>query len=191
MKPFPAVKWVLALVFCAPIGALATNVDLPGLSNFQKVDDGVYRGAQPTGDGFTSLAKLGVKTVVDLRLIGERSQADERRAVEAAGMRYLSVPMAGMATPEDDEISRVLAVLDDSTAGPAFVHCQRGADRTGAVIGCYRINHDHWQNRQALTEARSVGMSWYQRALQSYVLHYQPSATPNLSALASHVDMAH
>ena len=42
------------------------------MPNFDKVNDFVYRGGQPTAEGFKSLAALGVKTVIDLREIGER-----------------------------------------------------------------------------------------------------------------------
>jgi tyrosine-protein phosphatase SIW14 len=171
--------WLLAL--CLPLAADAGGLQVPGVANLQKVNDEVYRGAQPTDLGFANLAQLGIRIVVDLRPNEEHSQADEQRLVEAAGMRYVSVPMKGMATPTDEQISRVLGLLDDSSAGPVFVHCQRGADRTGAVIACYRVGHDHWQNKQALGEARSYGMSWYQHALQQYVLHYQPPASPDVA----------
>ncbi|MBZ5611285.1 MAG: tyrosine-protein phosphatase [Acidobacteriia bacterium] len=157
-----------------PVLLAAGSPQLTGVSNFQKVSQTVYRGAQPAELGFDSLAKLGIKTVVDLRLIGEHSQAEEQRLVEARGMRYVSVPMKGMSTPTDEQVAKVLALFDDATAVPVFVHCQRGADRTGAVIACYRIGHDRWDNKKALSEARSYGMSWYQRALQKYVIQYQP-----------------
>jgi hypothetical protein len=42
------------------------------------------------------------------------------------------------------------------------------------VIACYRIEHDGWKNDKALVEARSMGMSWFEKAIQSYVLKYQP-----------------
>ncbi|MGD0616662.1 MAG: tyrosine-protein phosphatase [Bryobacteraceae bacterium] len=168
------------LVAFSAFGASAASLPLPGVVNFQKVDDQVYRGAQPTDVGFASLAHLGIKTVVDLRSIGEHSQADEQRLVEAAGMHYVSVPMKGMTSPSSDDVAKVLAMFNDSADGPVFVHCRRGADRTGAVIACYRIGHDHWDNKQALSEARALGMSWYQRALQNFVLHFQ--ATPVLAS---------
>ena len=144
-----------------------------GLSNFYKIDQHVWRGAQPDADGFAALAKMGVKTVLDLRG-PEHSEADEKQIVESLGMHYVSVPMLGMHTPTEDQISRAMSLMNDTTAWPVFVHCQRGADRTGAVVACYRIGHDHWDNKKALSEARSFGMSWYQRALQSYVKGYEP-----------------
>jgi protein tyrosine phosphatase (PTP) superfamily phosphohydrolase (DUF442 family) len=147
------------------------------LPNLQKVDDHVYRGAQPTVSGFKNLAELGIKTVVDLRDIGEHSQADERSVVTDLGMRYVSIPMQGMSTPKDKQVAAVLALLNDVTSGPLFVHCKRGADRTGTVIAVYRISHDGWDNKKALSEARSYGMSVFERAMQHYVTDYKPAVT--------------
>jgi len=147
------------------------------LPNFQKVDDHVYRGAQPTDSGFQELAQLGLKTVIDLRDIGEHSQADEQKVVTDLGMRYVSIPMHGMSTPKDDQVAAVEALLNDASSGPVFVHCKRGADRTGMVIAVYRISHDRWDNKKALTEAKSNGMSFLERAIQHYVMDYKPAVT--------------
>jgi protein tyrosine/serine phosphatase len=145
------------------------------------VSDHVYRGAQPTPEGFANLRKLGIETVVDLREPGDRS-ALEQEVVTAAGMRYVSVPMYGMSRPADESVQKALAMLEDSSTGPVFVHCRRGADRTGAVIACYRIEHDRWKNQQALAEAKSLGMSWFGKAIQSYVRKYQPRNLDTLRA---------
>jgi len=87
----------------ASVWASSQNEDLP---NFQKVDDPFYRGAQPTNSGFKDLAERGIKTVGDLRDISEHSQADEQKAVTDLGMRYVSVPMQGMATPRASRSQR-------------------------------------------------------------------------------------
>ena len=144
-----------------------------GIKNFYQIDNHVYRGAQPTDDGFQYLATIGVKTVIDLREADERSQA-EQRVVAAAGMKYVNVPMTGMTPPTESEISKILGILEENGSGPVFVHCKRGADRTGAVIAAYRINHDHWDNSRALSEAMSRGMSLFQLPRQSYIRAFQP-----------------
>ena len=161
---------VALFVFSLP--ALASS-SVPGINNFYQVDEHVYRGAQPTVEGLNYLAKIGVKTVLDLREDDERSAA-EAQVVTSLGMQYVSVPMTGLTPPTEAEITRILALLEDGTAGTVFVHCKRGADRTGAVIAAYRIDHHHWDNPRALKEAMSCGMSFFQFPRQSYILKFQP-----------------
>jgi protein tyrosine/serine phosphatase len=141
-----------------------------GVPNFHQVNEKIYRGAQPTAEGFQALAKMGIKAIVDLRREPEQFQA-EQRAVEALGMKFLSVPMT-LHAPTDQQVSRVLQELNSNT-GPVFVHCQGGRDRTGTVIACYRKIHDAWDSKKALDEAnldgmrRDVGMRKYIRDFQT------------------------
>jgi tyrosine-protein phosphatase SIW14 len=144
-----------------------------GIHNFYKVDEHVYRGAQPTDEGFQYLAKIGVKTVIDLRGAGE-GRRNEESIVTAAGMQYINIPMTGLTPPTEAEITRILGLLEDYTTGPVFVHCMRGADRTGAVIASYRIEHDGWDNTRALKEAMANGMSFFQLPRQSFIRNFQP-----------------
>ena len=103
--------------------------DLP---NFQKVDDHLYRGAQPTEAGIAKLKELNVKTVLDLR--PEPAEiATERRWVENAGMKFVNVPLSGWLRPKDGDIARILQIIGDPQNQPIFIHCRRGADRTGTV----------------------------------------------------------
>lgn len=148
-------------------------IEAPGVGNFHQVGDHIFRGAQPTASGFKNLAKLGVRTVIDLRG-GKDLGRDERKYVEAEGMHYVNIPMAGLTAPSDQQVATAFAILNDPSAWPVFVHCRRGADRTGTVIACYRIAHDHWDNQKALLEARMNGMSFIEHAMQQYVLHFHP-----------------
>jgi tyrosine-protein phosphatase SIW14 len=156
------------LVFSLP--ALA-KPSVEGIGNFYQVDEHVYRGAQPTPEGFKYLAKLGVKTVLDLRESGGRS-AEEAQLVTALGMHYVNIPMTGLTAPTDAETKRILALLEDANSGGVFVHCMRGADRTGAVIAAYRIDYHHWDSPRALKEAMSCGMSFFQLPRQSYIRNF-------------------
>jgi tyrosine-protein phosphatase SIW14 len=162
------------LLFALAIPCFAGS-SAPGIKNFHQVDQHVYRGAQPTDDGFQYLAKIGVKTVIDLRETDERAQAEEG-VVTSAGMKYVNVPMTGLTPPTESEISRILAILEDDATGPVFVHCKQGVDRTGAVIAAYRIDHDHWDNGRALSEAKSEGMGGFQFPRQSFIRDFQPRA---------------
>jgi tyrosine-protein phosphatase SIW14 len=177
---FPFRHFAVFILAAAGASAGFAAPAVQGVGNFQKVDDHVYRGAQPTPEGFSNLSKLGIQTVIDLREPGDRSSI-ERKWVTDAGMQYVSVPMYGTETPSNESVLKVLGLLEDRSTGPVFVHCKRGADRTGGVIACYRVEHDHWQNDRALAEAKNMGMSWFQTAIQNYVRKYQPR---DLTALA-------
>lgn len=160
---------IALLVFGLPVLAGSPS----GIKNFDQVDAHVYRGGQPSDEGFRYLAKLGVKTIIDLRESGDRAQAEEH-VVTGAGMKYVSVPMTGLTPPTEAEISKILAILEDSATGPVFVHCWRGADRTGAVIAAYHIDHDNWDNVRALKDAKAHSMSFFQFPRQSYIRNFRP-----------------
>jgi len=162
----------IAALFLFSLPALAGS-SVPGINNFYQVDEHVYRGAQPTTEGLRYLAKIGVKTVLDLREEGERS-SEEAQLVTSLGMQYVNVPMTALTPPTQGEITRILTLLEDTTTGAVFVHCMRGADRTGAVIAAYRIDHDHWDNSRALKEAMSFGMSFFQLPRQNFIRKFQP-----------------
>jgi len=150
--------------------ALAQSLAIP---NFHQVNEHVYRGGQPAPEAWPVLAKMGVKTVIDLRREDEHSTTAEAQAVAAAGMNYVNVPMKGVVSPTYEQIAKVLDLLN--TEGTVFVHCKRGADRTGAVIACYRIAHDRWRGEQALREAKSFGMGLAQFGLKHYILSFNPT----------------
>ena len=132
------VKRIAIFAFsCLTVFAADNLPDLQGVHNFHQVNDHLYRGAQPTDPGFAQLAKLGVKTIVDLRESGDRS-ASEKKTVEAAGMHYLSFPMAGYSVPSADVMTKLLALFEDAKSGPVFIHCRRGADPEGGRTRCFR-----------------------------------------------------
>lgn len=164
-----------AAVLSVSISAVPAFSGTPALPNFHQVNDHIYRGGQPSQDAWPSLAKMGVKTVIDLRRDGEEehSTAEEARAVAAAGLTYVNIPMKGIVAPTDQQIVKALALLNSKD--PVFVHCKRGSDRTGTIIACYRISHDSWQRKQALHEAKSLGMSFLEFGMKSYIASFEPT----------------
>jgi protein tyrosine/serine phosphatase len=178
------------LMFALALPALAGSSP-QGIKNFYQVDQNVYRGAQPTADGFKYLAKIGVKTVIDLRAADQRSDSEET-IVTAAGMKYVNVPMTGLAAPTEAEIGRILGILEGNHGeldqGAVFVHCKRGADRTGVVIASYRIDHDGWDNAHALSEAKARGMAFFQFPRMNYILAFRPRALDAKTGAAGNAD---
>jgi len=156
----------------APAGFVASSKkDLP---RFHQVNAIVFRGGQPQGGGFRQLQKMGIRTVVNLRV-----EDDERATVEGLGMKYVHIPIAMplltrpfKQIPEAD-IEGFLRVLQNPENQPVFVHCRRGADRTGAMVGFYRIALDKWDPEEAYSEARKFGMRWWYRAFKSQLLEFE------------------
>ena len=165
----------LALAASLSLGTAIAWADsaarVEGIENFRQVNDRIYRGAQPDPTAWPSLAKLGVKTVIDLRRDVEHSCSEERRAVEAAGMKYVNFPMNGFDTPTAEQMTRVLALMDGNA--PVFVHCKQGRDRTGTVIATWRMAREKWTNEKALAEARDCGLHWYENGMRRFISGYR------------------
>jgi protein tyrosine/serine phosphatase len=141
-----------------------------GIANFGKIDEGVYRGAQPGALGITNLARLGVKSIINLRMPGDVWKDEERLAL-AHGILYTNLPLAGTGRPSDNQVRMALEMIE-TLPGPVFVHCQHGCDRTGVIIACYRIRHDKWSNEAALQEADRYGMSKLEHGMRGFVLEF-------------------
>lgn len=151
------------------------------LPNFQQVNARLYRGAQPRKGGLQRLAAMGVKTVINLRGDDDRAAAEEREA-RSLGLRYFNAPISRLGRPGAKRIDEVLALIDAADNHPVFVHCKRGADRTGAVVAAYRITHDAWTDERALNEAKAFGMSVWQRGKRDFIKDYFRDHAPPAAA---------
>lgn len=159
---------LILIAFVPELVAAQGEVRSTELPNFHQVNVGLYRGAQPKGGGLKQLAARGIKTIINLRGTDKATRTEETEA-HALGMNFYNVPMRGRSRPTDQQVERVLSLINAPENQPVFVHCQRGADRTGTIIACYRIAHDHWTSRQAKAEAKSYGMFFTQFGMKDYI----------------------
>lgn len=144
-------------------------VGLSGLSNVGRLNENLYRGAQPTTDGFRTLFTMGIKTVLALRVLD-----GEDDLVRSFGMNYIPLPMSTF-TKVDANIIHDAIKLMKSCVLPAFVHCQHGADRTGVVCAVYRMQYDGWTEQEAEQEMQDFGFHdiWFQ--MKMFVRWYRPA----------------
>jgi uncharacterized protein (TIGR01244 family) len=162
---------VAAVAVLSLVIAAQENRAYSELPNFHQVNENLYRGAQPQRGGLKKLSELGIKTVINLRGASEET-LEEQAEAETAGMRYFNIPMSGLGRPTDEQVERALAVIDARENWPVFVHCQRGADRTGVIIAVYRILRDRWTAEQAIDEAKRFGMAGVQLRKKDYIYDY-------------------
>jgi protein tyrosine/serine phosphatase len=123
-----------------------TNIKI---KNFGQMDDRFYRGARPKDQDLKALSAMGIKTIIDLT---DNSREYEQPAVEAAGLRYVNIPMVDKSAPNTAQIDEFLKVVNDPETGKFFVHCAGGRHRTGVVGAVYRFNQNGWKLDQALAE---------------------------------------
>lgn len=135
--------------------AWAQPIQKPGLRDLNKVSDDLYRGAQPTAEGFRELKKLGIKTIVNLRA----SHADSDLLGDT-GLACELIPMTAWHAETEDAI-KFLKIVTDKTKTPVFVHCLHGADRTGTMCAVYRIVVQGWSKAEAIREMKEGGFRFH------------------------------
>jgi protein tyrosine/serine phosphatase len=143
----------LAILFSFSVASFAksnkSSFPTIKISNFGQMDENFYRGARPNAEDLKSLAALGVHTIIDLT---DNSRDKEQPAVEAAGMRYVNIPIVDKTNPTAAQISEFLKIVNNPATGKFYLHCAGGRHRTGVMAAIYRFNHDHWNYDQAYAE---------------------------------------
>src|ERR1700730_5565896 len=117
------------------------------LPNFGEATTILYRGGQPSKEGFRTLAKMGGNIVVELR----GSRDGERKIVTHLGMQYVAMPWK-CSFPKDKTFAQFLTLLRQNPGKKIFVHCRLGDDRTGMMIASYRLAQAGWSREQAEKE---------------------------------------
>jgi protein tyrosine/serine phosphatase len=154
-----AILLLLLIALCWAVWAHSTHEvsNSQVIPRFDQVAEGFYRGGQPQQQGYEHLKQLGIKTVINLRV--ENQEAEE---VKSLGFQHVHIPMSAWEQVPESKIQMFFQVLHDHDRYPVFVHCERGADRTGFMVGLYRIAFQGWSADRAYEEARAHGMyPWY------------------------------
>ena len=135
--------------------------EFAGLKNFGRVTKDIWRGAQPTADGYKNLVERGhVKSFLSLRRGANRDEVDLKVA-KIAGAQCFQVAMKEWNPGEDNFGQLALAMKtlkklsDNPKTRPVYVHCQAGRNRTGFVIATYRMVYQGWTADEAIREMRS------------------------------------
>ena len=185
-KVSPALIATLTLIFALSGLSLGKSKEssFPNvkISNFGQMDERFYRGARPKAKDLASLAELGIKTVIDLT---DNSMEREKPAVEAAGMRYVNIPIEDKTNPSNEQIAEFLRVANDPATGKFYVHCAGGRHRTGVIGAIYRFNHDNWNFDQVYAEMEkfdfytSNGHGGQLDFVKNYAQHFQAKQAGN------------
>ena len=124
----------------------AEPIELAGAPNLHKIDERVYRSAQPSAEGMKNLEAMGIRTILNLRTYNS-----DRSETRGTNLREVRVQMHAW-DPRFDEIAEALRVLTAPSGAPYLVHCQHGADRTGMTVAMYRMVVQNWPREEAIRE---------------------------------------
>jgi protein tyrosine/serine phosphatase len=123
------------------------------IPNLFLVNPCIYRGGQPTDDGWNWLHQNGIKRVIKLNTEAEGSDV----AADALGIEvtYEPIPLLEQIVfrPNYSSVLRAVNAIQINS----FIHCEHGQDRTGLIIGCYRVLKNGWNHDQAWTEMLAYG----------------------------------
>ncbi len=122
-----------------------------GVPNLREVSPRIYRGGQPTPAGWQGLQALGVTRVIKLNPVSDgRDQL-------WAGTELIYAPISGveqiLTEPELDTLRSLVRLVEPGT----YVHCKHGEDRTGLVVGLYRVWREGWSVDAAYQEMLACG----------------------------------
>lgn len=123
-----------------------------GIPNFCEVSPGIYRGGQPTTEGWKYLASIGIRQ--DIKLNTESEGSDEEAMSLGIQIRRFPITLCQqtIGKPKFDDLW-----LSVQSIGPGtFVHCSHGQDRTGLIIGAYRV-FNGWDKNRAFSEMMDHG----------------------------------
>ncbi len=159
------------MIFATSAAALAwaqpplTSFTIP---NLLQVTDQIYRGGRPLNNDLSVLkTDKEIKMVIDL----EDKQSvvqQEKKTASDLNLKFISSPMNAMARPNNQQVDQLLALLQDPKNFPIFIHCHHGEDRSGMIIGLYRVEVQGWTPAAAYKEMLDDGFHPVLYALDKY-----------------------
>jgi protein-tyrosine phosphatase len=144
--------------------------DIPGVGNFGVVAEGLWRGARPTREGLRELQRRGVRAIVNL----EGGHDDPVEFLDG-GVKYYHIPSTAW-NPEPEKIAAFLKIVTQEGNRPVFVHCRRGADRTGCAVATYRILMQGWTADRAERELRAYDWNPIYGRIPEFLRAIEPAA---------------
>ena len=124
------------------------------ITNFERIDGRLFRGAAPGERGLRELADLGVTTIVDLR--AEADVRVDQALLDELGLERYHLPIRDGQLPNEAQTAEFLRIVEESK-GPVFLHCGAGVGRTGAMTAFYLNATDQADGTGAVKRILAVG----------------------------------
>jgi tyrosine-protein phosphatase SIW14 len=152
-------------------GKWAIKVEICNMANLYKLNDSVYRSEQPGKDEFSCLVENGFRSALNLRSYHTDSKKTKGLSIKPYRVKMVARKFS------DKEIVESLRILKNG-AKPIIVHCKHGSDRTGVVMGMYRIIFENWSKEEALDELQNGGYGFHTK--YSNIIDYIKNVDPEV-----------
>lgn len=164
------------LYFCWGNYQSPDTIDLPiaktiELRNLHQVHTYLWRGGFPSFAGLKQLKDLGFTTVIDLRSAADSIKL-ETMECQVLGLQYISLPTSNYQVPnaraQNIFIQTVQKARDSQGKQRVFVHCSAGCDRTGYIVGLWRLTQDKFSPAATVYEMLKYGFLFHQIRLPGH-----------------------
>lgn len=116
-----------------------------------------FTSGQPTEAQLATFKELGVNHVVNLRSHEEMADVDAERWVDALGMNYYHLPVAGGGDLTRDNVAEFHRVMSNLEGEKALIHCA-SSNRVGAMTALRAAWFHGASKEDALAKGREYGM---------------------------------
>jgi uncharacterized protein (TIGR01244 family) len=113
--------------------------------NFHKVDEGIYRSSQPLPHHINGFARMGIRTIVNLRGGTQYgSYPLEVEAAQKAGITLVGLQLRSRDLPTVEQLEAFEQIVRQAER-PLVFHCKAGADRASLASALYWLveSQDH------------------------------------------------
>ncbi len=158
--------------------AYGEKLRIAGVPNSGKINDHLFRGAQPRDAGLLELKKLGITTIVDLRVEDPAKISWEEKRADSLGIHFVHIAVNGWSPPTNDQVAQFLSLFRGNPQDKIFVHCHYGEDRTGVFVASYRMAFEKLPADQALKEMYYFGFNgFWHPSMAAFVRGFPASLT--------------
>ncbi len=184
---------ILSCIHASVAGNVPTEME--GLLNFHEVHPFLYRGGGPNEQSLHNLKDKGIKTIIDLRAASEGAKTDEvspkkeKAIASELGIKYINLPMDSHA-PTKKQVNTVIHSVEKAQKGdgPVFIHCAHGSDRTGCMVGIWRVTHENWGYDKTYQEMRKYFFTPKFTALSGAVKQYADDRSTHTGTLPARTE---
>ncbi len=165
------------------IGLIGVYRHKKGPYHFKVVTRGsLYRSGFLGPDNLEKVIEsYGIKTILNVSEEREKKKPhwgykDQVRICKKHGVNLVEMPVLSGVPPNEEQLARWLALLDDADGHPLLVHCDHGVMRTGMLVAVYDMEFRGMTNEEALAAMPMFGHTLdepHKRPMKDFILEYK------------------